>query len=64
MTNTAKCSNYTGFNKKYFLQRRIHMKNNKIKKFFGRTLSVILTVFLLVGTIPIVGVSAAENEVE
>lgn len=40
------------------------MKNNKIKKFFGRTLSVILTVFLLVGTIPIVGVSAAENEVE
>lgn len=25
------------------------MKNNKIKKFFGRTLSVILTVFLLVG---------------
>lgn len=64
MTNTAKCSNYTGFNKKYFLQRRIHIKNNKIKKFFGRTLSVILTVFLLVGTIPIVGVSAAENEVE
>lgn len=40
------------------------MKNNKIKKFFGRTLSVILMVFLLVGTIPIVGVSAAENEVE
>lgn len=40
------------------------MKNNKIKKFFGRTLSVILTVFLLVGTITIVGVSAAENEVE
>ena len=40
------------------------MKNNKIKKIFGRTLSVILTVFLLVGTIPIVGVSAAENEVE
>lgn len=40
------------------------MKNNKIKKFFGLTLSVILTVFLLVGTIPIVGVSAAENEVE
>lgn len=40
------------------------MKNNKIKKFFGRTLSVILTVFLLVGAIPIVGVSAAENEVE
>lgn len=25
------------------------MKNNKIKKFFGRTLSVIHTVFLLVG---------------
>lgn len=25
------------------------MKNNKIKNFFGRTLSVILTVFLLVG---------------
>lgn len=25
------------------------MKNNKIKKFFGRTLSVILMVFLLVG---------------
>ena len=64
MTNTAKCSNYTGFNKKYFLQRRIHIINNKIKKFFGRTLSVILMVFLLVGTIPIVGVSAAENEVE
>ena len=40
------------------------MKNSKIKKFFGRTLSVILTVFLLVGAIPIVGVSAAENEVE
>lgn len=40
------------------------MKNNKIKKIFGRTLSVILTVFLLVGTILIVGVSAAENEVE
>ena len=36
------------------------MKNSKIKKFFGRTLSVILTVFLLVGAIPIVGVSAAE----
>ena len=36
------------------------MKNSKIKKFFGRTLSVILTVFLLLGTIPIVGVSAAE----
>lgn len=36
IANTAKCSNYTGFNKKYFLQRRIHMKNNKIKKFFGR----------------------------
>lgn len=29
------------------------MKNNKIKKFFGRTLSVILMVFLLVGTIPL-----------
>ena len=40
------------------------MKNSKIKNFFGRTLSVILTVFLLLGTIPIVGVSAAENEVE
>ena len=40
------------------------MKNSKIKKIFGRTLSVILTVFLLVGAIPIVGVSAAENEVE
>lgn len=37
------------------------MKNNKIKKIFGRTLSVILTVFLLLGTIPIVGVSAVEN---
>lgn len=37
------------------------MKNSKIKKFFGRTLSVILTVFLLLGTIPIVGVSAVEN---
>lgn len=36
------------------------MKNSKIKKIFGRTLSVILTVFLLLGTIPIVGVSAAE----
>ena len=37
------------------------MKNSKIKKFFGRTLSVILTVFLLLGTIPIVGVSATEK---
>ena len=37
------------------------MKNNKIKKFFGRTLSVILTVFLLVGAIPIAEVSAVEN---
>lgn len=36
------------------------MKNSKIKKIFGRTLSVILTVFLLLGTIPIVVVSAAE----
>lgn len=37
------------------------MKNNKIKKIFGRTLSVILTVFLLVGAIPIAEVSAVEN---
>ena len=37
------------------------MKNNKIKKIFGRTLSVILTIFLLVGAIPIAEVSAAEN---
>lgn len=37
------------------------MKNNKIKKFFGRTLSVILTVFLLVGAIPIAEVSAVEK---
>ena len=37
------------------------MKNSKIKKFFGRTLSVILTVFLLVGTIPIAEVSATEK---
>lgn len=36
------------------------MKNSKIKKIFGRTLSVILAIFLLLGTIPIVGVSAAE----
>lgn len=40
------------------------MKNNKINKIFGRTLSVILTVFLLVATIQIVGVSTAEIEVE
>ena len=37
------------------------MKNSKIKKFFGRTLSVILTVFLLVGAIPIAEVSAIEK---
>lgn len=37
------------------------MKNSKIKKFFGRTLSVILTVFLLVGAIPIAEVSATEK---
>ena len=37
------------------------MKNSKIKKFFGRTLSVILTVFLLVGAIPIAEVSAVEK---
>ena len=37
------------------------MKNNKIKKIFGRTLSVILTIFLLVGAIPIAEVSAAED---
>ena len=37
------------------------MKNSKIKKFFRRTLSVILTVFLLVGTIPIAEVSATEK---
>lgn len=37
------------------------MKNSKIKKIFGRTLSVILTVFLLVGAIPIAEVSAVEN---
>ena len=37
------------------------MKNSKIKKFFGRTLSVILAVFLLLGTIPIAEVSAVEK---
>ncbi len=37
------------------------MKNSKIKNFFGRTLSVILTVFLLVGAIPIAEVSAVEK---
>lgn len=37
------------------------MKNSKIKKFFGRTLSVIFTVFLLVGAIPIAEVSATEK---
>ena len=37
------------------------MKNNKIKKFFGRTLSIFLSLFLLIGAIPIAEVSAAED---
>ena len=37
---------------------------NTFKKHIGRTLSIFVVIFLLLGTIPIVGVSAAENEVE
>ena len=35
---------------------------NTFKKHIGRTLSIFLAIFLLLGTIPIVGVSAATNE--